>query len=167
MMQEDPENRTRWKHKWRWHNRGTVWDKMATRWAVRKKLMLARKEQTSLEDKVQVQHLHLERMKLPTEHRQTENKDKQQRLKKKTPRDLGLKGIAVHTRDEGSTVHFCGDSKWINGEFDQGTKYKETTGKNHRILHSWWKRRDPAPISDIDNFVKHFYREQPRGRPLG
>ena len=25
---EDPENRTRWMHKWRWHKRGNVWDKM-------------------------------------------------------------------------------------------------------------------------------------------
>ena len=30
MMKEDPENRTRWKHEWEWHNRGNVWDKMAT-----------------------------------------------------------------------------------------------------------------------------------------
>ena len=29
-MKEDPENRIRWKRKWRWHNRGNVWDKIAT-----------------------------------------------------------------------------------------------------------------------------------------
>ena len=29
-MEEDPFNHTRWKHKWGWHNRGCVWDKVAT-----------------------------------------------------------------------------------------------------------------------------------------
>ena len=33
MMKEDSENRIRWKHKWRWHNRGNVCNKMATCWA--------------------------------------------------------------------------------------------------------------------------------------
>ena len=31
--------------------------------------------------------------------------------------------------------------------------------RTNRILHSWWKRRVAAPISDIDNVVKHVYRE--------
>ena len=50
--------------------------------------------------------------------------------------------------------------KWINGEFAQGTKNKEIIGKIQRILHSWWKGRAATPISNIDNFVKHVYREQ-------
>ena len=33
MIKEDPENRTRWKQKWEWPNRGNVWDEMATCWA--------------------------------------------------------------------------------------------------------------------------------------
>ena len=32
-MKEDPSNHTRWKHQWRWHNRGCVWDKIASEWA--------------------------------------------------------------------------------------------------------------------------------------
>ena len=60
MMKEDPENRTRWKYKWVWHNRGNMWDMMATCWAGKKDWMIARKEQNSLEDKLQVHHLHLE-----------------------------------------------------------------------------------------------------------
>ena len=32
-MTEDPHNLTRWKHKCGWHNRGCVWDKIATGWA--------------------------------------------------------------------------------------------------------------------------------------
>ena len=27
-MEDDPMNHTRWKHKWRWQNRGNVWDKI-------------------------------------------------------------------------------------------------------------------------------------------
>ena len=69
----------------------------------------------------------------------------------------------VHTREDGPTVQLCGDSnvacKWINGEIAQGTKYKDTIGKIQRILHSWWKRGAATPISNIDNFVKHIYRE--------
>ena len=33
MMERDPGNHTRWKHKWRWHNRGNVWDQISTEWA--------------------------------------------------------------------------------------------------------------------------------------
>ena len=69
----------------------------------------------------------------------------------------------VHTLGEGLTVQLCVDSnvacKWINGEFAQGTKYKETIGKIQRILHSWWKRRVATPISNIDSPVGHEYRE--------
>ena len=31
-MLADPINHTRWKHKWRWHNRGCAWDKLASEW---------------------------------------------------------------------------------------------------------------------------------------
>ena len=31
-MENDPYH-TRRKHKWRWHTRGCVWDKLATEWA--------------------------------------------------------------------------------------------------------------------------------------
>ena len=32
-MMVDPNNRTRWTHKRRWHNRGRVWDRLASEWA--------------------------------------------------------------------------------------------------------------------------------------
>ena len=67
----------------------------------------------------------------------------------------------MHTREGGPLVQLCGDinvaCKWINGEYAQGTKYKDTIGKIQRILHSWWKRG--AATSCIDNFVKNIYRE--------
>ena len=49
--------------------------------------------------------------------------------------------------------------KWINGEFAQGTKYKETIGKIQKLLHSWWKKGAAMPISNIDSFANHVYRE--------
>ena len=32
-MPVDLNNHSRWKHKWVWHNRGCVWDKIASDWA--------------------------------------------------------------------------------------------------------------------------------------
>ena len=75
MMKEDPENRTSWKHKWCWHNRGNVWDMMATRWAGEKDWMTKRKEHTSPSDKYKFITYILDNMKLPTEHRKIEKKD--------------------------------------------------------------------------------------------
>ena len=49
MMKEAPENRTRWEHKWGWHNRGNVWDKMASRWAGEKYWMRVRKKKNTPE----------------------------------------------------------------------------------------------------------------------
>ena len=130
-MKEDPENRTGWKHKWVWHNRGNVWGKMATRWAGEKDWMIKRKEYTSPSDKYKFITCMLNKMKLPTEHRKIEKKGGDK--KKKTPRDLGSGDNTIHTRADRPTVQQCGDSnvacKWINGEFAQGTKYKDTIGK--------------------------------------
>ena len=108
----------------------------------------------------------LSQMKLSTEHRKTKNKDKEKRIKEKTPRVLGPEDTTVHTRSEGPTVQLCGDSKVacerVNDEISQGTMYKETIGtvqKKNKNLHSWWKRKVAKPISNIDSFVKHVYRE--------
>ena len=76
---------------------------------------------------------------------------------------MGPGDTTVHTREDGPAVQLCGDSnvasKWINGEFAHGTRYKDTIGKNQRILHSWWKRKAATPISNIDSFVKNICRE--------
>ena len=50
--------------------------------------------------------------------------------------------------------------KWINGEFSQGTKCKETIGQIRKTLHHGGRRRVAKPISDIGSFVNHVYREQ-------
>ena len=67
--------------------------------------------------------------------------DLKRRIKEKIPRDLGPEDSSVHTRSKGPTVQPCVDSnvecKWINGEFSQVTKYKETIGKIEKTLHLW------------------------------
>ena len=147
MMKENPENRTRWRHKWGWHNRGNVWDMMATRWAGEKDWMIKRKEHTSPNAKHKFITYILNKMKLSTAHMKIEKKDGDKKLKKKTPRYLGLGDNTFQTREEGPTVQLRGDSnvacKWINGEYAQGTKYKDITGKIQKFLHSCGREVQP------------------------
>ena len=105
MMKEDAENRTRWKHKREWHNRGNVWDKIATCWAGEKDWMIARKEQNSPEDNYNFIIYILNEMMLSTEHRKTEKKDEEKRLKRKARRDVGPEDTTVQPREGGPTVH--------------------------------------------------------------
>ena len=130
-----------------WHNRGNVWANMATCWAGAKDWMIKRKEHASPSDKYKFITCILNKMKLPTEHRKTKKKGKDKKFKKKTPRDLGPGDTTVHTREGRATVQLCGDSNVAcnrnNGEYAQGTKYKDTTGKIQRILHSWWREELP------------------------
>ena len=135
---------------------------MATCWAGKEDWTVARKKNTP-EEKYMFVTFILNKMKLSTEHRKTKKKDKEKRLKEKTPRNMGPKHNSIHTRSEGPTVQLCGESnvarKWINSEFGQGIKYKETSGKIQKTMYSWWKRRIANPISNIDSFVNHVYRE--------
>ena len=49
----DYENHTRWRHKWEWHNRGHVLDKIAADWAGKEDWMRALKKKSTLADKYQ------------------------------------------------------------------------------------------------------------------
>ena len=83
MMKEDPENSTRWKHKWSWHNRGNLWNMMAARLAREKDWTMKRIEHTWPSDQYKFITYILNKMKLPTEHRKREKKDGDQKFKKK------------------------------------------------------------------------------------
>ena len=89
----------------------------------------------------------LKTMKLRTEHRKIEKIDGE---KQKTPRDLCPGDTTVHRR-EGPTVQLCGDSnvacKWINGEFAQGTKYKEMIGKILKCTHGGGEEQPPRSLT--------------------
>ena len=88
MMERDPGNHTRWKHKWRWHNRGNVWDQISTEWAGEEDLMRARKRKSTLEEKYQSATFVLGSMKLSmsTERKRDEGIGK--KIKHKIPRNL-------------------------------------------------------------------------------
>ena len=73
-MKDDPENHTRWKLQWGWHNRGHVWDMVATCWAGAKDWMIERKEHTSASDKYKFITYIQNKMKLPTEHGKPERR---------------------------------------------------------------------------------------------
>ena len=73
-MRDDPMNHTRWKHKWKWHNRGKVWDKMASDWAGEEDWISKRKNKTSSADKADFVTRTLNRMNLSTVHRKEKRK---------------------------------------------------------------------------------------------
>ena len=82
MMERDPGNHTRWKHNWRWHNRGYVWDKIATEWAGEEDWMRARKRKNALEENYQVVTSALDIVKLSTVHKKLA-KAKERSLKRR------------------------------------------------------------------------------------
>ena len=86
---------------------------------------------------------------------------KGQKVEEKTPRDLGPADTTIHTREGGPTVQLRGDSacKWINGQCSLGQEYRGRIGRVQKNLQSWWKRKITSPISKIDDFVKHVFRE--------
>ena len=73
---------------------------MATRWANEKDWMIKRKEHNLPSHKYKFITYILNKMKLPTEHRKTEKKD----------RDLGLGDNTIHTFEDQPAVQLCGDS---------------------------------------------------------
>ena len=154
-MERDSENHTRWKHKWRWHNRGNVCYKIATEWAGEEDWLRARNMKSTLDDKYQFVTFVIDRMKRSIVHRNNKGKDIGKKVKDKTPRDLGPADTTIHTRVGGPDVQVCGDSdvacKWINGQYSLGQK----------TLHSWWKEKKPSPISKIDDLCEtHSQRTQ-------
>ena len=56
-MKSDPYNHTRWKHECGWHNRGCVWDKLATEWAGKEDWTGKRVICHALEDQKNIRHL--------------------------------------------------------------------------------------------------------------
>ena len=104
-------------------------------------------------------------VKLSTVHRKEKGKGKN--IDDKTPRVLGAADTTAHTREEGPTVQLCGDSevagKWINGQYSLGQKCRGKMGqiqkKKKTTCYPCWKSKIANPISKIDDYVKHIFRE--------
>ena len=43
---------------------------------------------------------------------------------------------------------------------DQRQKYQEQIGTIQKTLHHWWKKKIANLFSEIDDYVKHIFREQ-------
>ena len=150
-MERDKGNHTRWKHKWRWHNRGNVWCKIATEWAGEEDWMRARIRKSTLEKKYQFVTFVLDRMNLSIEHKKSKGIGK--KVKDKTPRKLGPADTAIHTRIDWPTVQLCGDSNvlckgsvvnflWGRSTEEESDKFKgrETCPQRKMVLD----RRDSS-----------------------
>ena len=113
--------------------------------------MISRKGQHSPEDKYNFFTYILNKMRLSTEHRQTVKKKEEKRILKERHPGIWVPKTPLCTRDGGCTVQLCGNinvaSKWINGEFVQGTKYKEILGKKQRIFTPQVEERSSHPRS--------------------
>ena len=123
-MMLDPSNHTRWKHKWRWHNRGCVWDKTTSErsgvedWSEKKKN--ARMQWTS-----GFRHAMMN-VKLSVMHRPKIGESVKPSTERKEPIKFGPLDLLIALRSEGTTVQLCGHSnvaeRWINGYHAMGKR---------------------------------------------
>ena len=136
-MKEDPCNLARWKHKQWWHNRGCVWDTLATDWSSKEDWISKGKKFYALEDKTTFVTFALDSVKLSTVHKK---RVKGKKVDDEAPRVLGPADTIIHTREEGPTVQPCGDSevagKWINGQHSPGLKCRGNIGQIQNTLYS-------------------------------
>ena len=138
-MKNDPYNHTRWKHMRGWHNRGCVWDEVATKWAGDEDRACKRVRCQTLEVQ-EDSSLSLCKASNVTQTKTGMTKKNED----KEPRYWGA-DKTIHIREEGPTVQLCGDSKvaesWLNGHYALGHKHRGRVGHNQKTLLSWWKNR--------------------------
>ena len=157
-MKDDPYNHTRWKHKWRWHNRGCVWGKLATEWAGKDDWMNKRSSCPELEDKKRFVTFAFDSVEHSTLHRTKAVKKKE--VDDKAPRVLGPADQTIHIREEEPTVQVCGDSTMASMLWNRSTEKKLVIFP--KTLNPCWKKKIAQPISKIDDNVKHVFREHNR-----
>ena len=113
MMKRDPESQTRWKHKWSWHNRGHVWDKIATEWAGKEDWMSERKKKGALADKNKFATFALNIVKLSTAHRKEKGeRPKETRLKRRHQGTWGLRTQPSTHAKKGRLCNFSETVRW-------------------------------------------------------
>ena len=94
--------------------------------------MRTRKRKSTLTDKYQFVTYVLDRMKLSIEQRKKKSKGIGEKIKDKTPRDLGPADTTVHTSIGGRTAIMCGDRnvacKRINDQYSLGQENRRRMG---------------------------------------
>ena len=128
-MKNDLYNHTRWKHKWGWHNRECVWDKVAAEWAGKEEWCCKRIRCQNLEEKQRfvtfVKSVNHSRI-----HRTRTGRKKEGKAKEQVPRKLGPAVKTSHTRGEGPTVQLCGDSEVAGGGSMVNAPWRRYTEKD-------------------------------------
>ena len=154
---------------WSWHNCGCVWGKVASECAGKEEWSIKRKRCQTADDKRDFITLALQSVKHAT-HRSRIGDTKKPSEDGKDPRHVEPLDTSIQIRTEEPTGQLCGDSivaeKWINGHYVIVQKYKEIR-RVQKTLHSGWKKKVAYPVTQIDDYVKHIFRGQSRGRPLG
>ena len=155
-MERDPGNHTRWKHKWACPQSWTCVGQN------RYETGSTNKEKYTWGE-VPIRHVRSWQNETFCWTRKEKSKGLGKKVKDKTSKNVGHPDTTVYTLGDGPTVHLCGDSdvacKWINGEYSLGHKYRGRIGQVQKTLHSWWKENVAEPISNIDRFMKHVFRE--------
>ena len=100
-MKNTPHNHSRWKHKWSWHNRGCVWDKLATEWVGDENWTSKRAKCQALEDKKRFVTFALKSVNHSTIY--TTRTETNKKVEDKGPRVPGPADKTNHTREEGPT----------------------------------------------------------------
>ena len=111
---------------WRWHNRGCVWDKVATEWVRDEEWISKRVRCQTLEEKRKFVTFALKNVNHSTIPSTKTGRKKKDKTGDNVPRTLVPADKTIHIREDGPTVHLCGDSevavKWINGQYALGQK---------------------------------------------
>ena len=95
---------------WGWHNRGCVWNKVASECAGEEQWSSKREQCQTIEDKRAFITFALQSVKHSAVHRTRIGKKKKGTVDCKESRILGPSDKSIHTREEGPTVHLFGDS---------------------------------------------------------
>ena len=88
---------TRWKHKWRWHNRGCVLDKIASDWA-------------RVEEWTECSGRNDECEAVCRAHRPNIGESVTPNKERKEPRHLDPPDLSIDLRTEGPTLQLCGNN---------------------------------------------------------
>ena len=104
----DPNNHTRWKHTWRWHNRGSVWNRIPSEWAgAEERSDRRRRCQDAVRKKDSVTFAKM-RLKDWVAHGPQIRESIKPNEEKKGTRKLGPPYFSIALSNEGATAQTCG-----------------------------------------------------------
>ena len=112
-----------------WHNRGCVWDKVATDWAGDEDWTRERKRCQTMEDKKRFVTSALRSVTHSTMRRTRNGKKNQEKTEDKVPRIRLSAGKTIHIREDGRQ---CSHMETLSKLWDKNTQGKLVIFKTHR-----------------------------------